>query len=277
MPGGFHVAETGRTGQTVLDFRLLGAVEVRRDGRSVRLTSAKHRILLAALLLHAERVVPFDELTEVIWDAAQPENPRRTIQLYVTRLRKAIAGTDSEEIIATCPEGYRVDARPEQIDLGRFHLAVTRADQAAAAGDVAGEAAALGQALAECRGDPLAGLPSDSLQREIVPQLREQWVRALERRFDVELSLGRGAAVVDELCLRTAQNPLRERLWVQLMTALERCDRRAEALNVYHTARKHLMDELGVDPGKPLQLRYAEILADRRQPVGAASSAPYAR
>lgn len=256
----------------VLEFRLLGSLDVRRDGRFVQLTSAKHRVLLAALLLHAEQVVSFDELAEIIWGDARPESPRRAIQLYVTRLRKVLGPSRSEDIISTCPEGYRINARPQQIDLGRFRLALKRADQAAEAGDLTGQATALAEALAEWRGKPLAGLPSDVLQREVVPQLREQWIRSLERRFDVELSLGRGAEVVDELYMLTARHPLREHLWAQLMTALENSSRRADALNAYHIARRHLADELGIDPGKSLQARYAEILIGRPQQAGRVSS-----
>jgi DNA-binding SARP family transcriptional activator len=266
MRRGFRTSETDQVPESPhegLDFQLLGALEVRQNGRPVRLTAAKHRVLLAGLLLRDEQVVPFDELAEMIWSDAQPKNPRRAIQLYITRIRKELDLPGFEEIITTCPEGYRINARPEQIDLGRFRLGLKLADQAAEAGYLAGELAALTQALSEWRGEPLAGLPSDVLQREVVPQLREQRIRSLERRFDVKLSLGRGEEVINELYMLTARHPLREHLWVQLMTALEGSSRQADAIMAYHTVRKHLAGELGIDPGTSLQVRYAEILASR--------------
>jgi DNA-binding SARP family transcriptional activator len=119
---------------------------------------------------------------------------------------------------------------------------------------------------------PLAGMPSDLLQREVAPQLQEQRLRTVERRFDAELRRGRHSALVAELFAMTAQHTLREPLWAQLMTALHRSGRRADALEAYHTVRRHLADELGVDPGENLQALYAGVLAGGSAPSPNGSS-----
>lgn len=250
-----------------LDFRVLGPLEVRRGERPVRLSSAKHRVLLAALLLRAGEVLPFGELTELIWGDRPPEQPRRAIQLYVTRLRKLLRVPG---VIVTYPDGYRLDVPALQIDLGRFRLCLEQADRAV--GDPMARAEALARALAEWRGEPLAGLPSDALQSTCAPQLQELRSRTRERLFDVELSLGRAPELIDALSALTAQYPLRERLWAQLMTALHRSGRRGDALSAYHVVRRNLADELGIEPGEPLQALYAEVLAG--QSPGASPSIP---
>jgi Bacterial transcriptional activator domain/NB-ARC domain len=132
---------------------------------------------------------------------------------------------------------------------------------------VDGEAGALGEALAQWHGQPLAGMPSELLQREVVPRLAEQRLDAVERRLEVELRRGRHAELVGELLVLTAQHPLRERLWALLMRALDGSSRRADALEAYHTVRKHLADELGIDPSEELQELYTTILIGRPQPT----------
>ncbi len=137
--------------------------------------SPKHRVLLAALLAQAGRPVPVERLAEAIWgEAHQPSNPRRTVQLYITRLRGLLAHPVSGEMITTWAGGYQINVRPEQIDLGRFRRFLEAAGHAAGTGDLDAEAAALARALAEWRGEPLAGVPSELLQREVALQLTEQ-------------------------------------------------------------------------------------------------------
>ncbi|MEV0619348.1 BTAD domain-containing putative transcriptional regulator [Nonomuraea sp. NPDC050404] len=238
-----------------LAFDLLGPFGVHARGRTVTVSSPKHRALLAALLLQAGSPVSNNELAVAIWGSDQPEAPRRAVQLIVARLR-ALLGTG---VIVTCADGYLVDVRPERIDLGRFRYWVKQAEQAARRPDPAMEAAALTEALSQWKGEPLADVHSDFL-RHHVARLVEQRLQAVERRFDAHLRIGRHQDVVAELLEVTGQYPLRERFWTQLMTALHRCGRRADALTAFHTGRRHLVEELGIDPGQEMRRLHALIL-----------------
>lgn len=194
--------------------------------------------------------MPVEDLVEVIWGDEPPGNPRRVVQLYVTRLRQTLAPFVSGAVITTSVDGYRLRVAPGQTDVMRFQDRLGAAERAAAEDDLDAESEALGRALALWRGEPLAGVPSDRLQREVAPQLREQRMRTLERRFDVELRRGMHREIVGELFALTAQHPLREKPWAQLITALHASGRRNDALDAYHTVRRNLTDELGLDPGR---------------------------
>ncbi|MEV4621178.1 BTAD domain-containing putative transcriptional regulator [Asanoa sp. NPDC049573] len=258
-------------------FRLLGAFEVWVGSESIEVRSPKHRALLAMLLLRPGEPVPLEELLNAVWGGAQPDHPRRGVQLYVTRLRQLLATRWASELIITVPGGYRIDVGPEQVDVGRFQRYVRLAASRAEVGDLDGEAAALATALRQWGGEPLPGLQSDVLQREIAPRLREQWLQAVDRRFDVDLQLGRHEQRIGELFSLTAKNPLRESLWLRLMTALHQSGRRAEALGVFHDARRQLIDELGVEPGPELQELYAAVLfGGTRTSYGRAVAVPAA-
>jgi DNA-binding SARP family transcriptional activator len=206
--------------------------------------------------------VSADELVEAIWDGTDPPtNPRRTVQLYAARLRELFAITGQPAVIATWADGYRADVRPEQTDLGRFQWLLDEADKAAARGAPDAEASLLTRALEQWHGEPLAGVPSELLQREAVPRLSEQRLQAQERLFDAELRRGRHAEITGELIALTARYPLRERLWTQLVTALHRSGHRSEALRDYHAIQQALAAELGVAPGDELQVAHAVALA----------------
>ncbi|MGX7671590.1 BTAD domain-containing putative transcriptional regulator [Plantactinospora sp. DSM 117369] len=243
-----------------VEFGLLGPIDVRVAGRPVPVRSPKCRALLATLLLEPGRLVSVGRLTEAIWSTRQPDNPRRAAQLYVTRLRALLDEAGSPPLIATGSDGYLIEVGTDLVDLGRFRRWVLAADRAAGRSDLDGESTALHAALRQWRGDPLSDVPSDLLHRESVPGLREQRLRTLERRIDVDLRLGRHAELVEELRGLTAQDPLRERLWLQLVTALHRSGRRAEALDAYHEGCRHLAEELGLDPGEEFQRLHAQVL-----------------
>jgi DNA-binding SARP family transcriptional activator/tetratricopeptide (TPR) repeat protein len=234
----------------------------------------KRRVLLAALLLSAGRPVPVADLTDAIWADAPPDHPRRTVQMYVTRLRTLLEDAEpgAGALVVTSADGYLIDVAVEQVDLLRFERRLADADSAAERSDPDAESAALVGALAEWRGEPLSDVPSELLRREAVPRLRWQRIRAIERRIDLDLRRGRHAEMVDELRTLTAQEPLREPLWAQLMRALDGSGRRSDALAAYQTARHHLADEAGLDPGEELQQLHATILAgrppDAKAPVG---------
>lgn len=256
---------------TQLQFRLLGPFEVRAGDRLLEVSASKHRILLAAMLLQVDRPLPVEYLADAIWGKAQPEHPRRAVQLYVTRLRQIIGDPETEGPISTSVSGYQLDVHPDQVDAWRFREHLDLAARMAEEHDLEAEAAALADALALWRGEPLTGVPSDLLQREVVPRLREQWLRAMDRRLEVELARDRHGNLVGELFTLTAQYPLHEPFWVQLMTALHRSGRRSDALNAFHTARRHLDIELGVDPGPELHRLYAAALAGGSRTKGLSS------
>jgi DNA-binding SARP family transcriptional activator/tetratricopeptide (TPR) repeat protein len=249
-------------------FRLLGPLEVWVEGRSVAIGSPKLRVLLARLLLDAGRPVSTEALAAAMWAGRLPDNPRRAVQVSVTRLRALLA---TEELIRTWPAGYSIDLPAERVDLGRFRAWLREADRAAERDDPEKETAALAEALAQWRGEPLADVPSELLERETVPGLREQRLRALERRIDLDLRRGRHADLIGELRELTGRHPVRERLWGQLMRALDGAGRRADALDAYHELRRHLADELGIEPSDELRRLHTAILMGRS---GAAAAQP---
>ena len=242
-----------------MEFGLLGPLEVIDGGRPVPIQSAKHRILLAALLLRAGELVTLDELAEAIWGDALRANPRRVVQTYVARLRKLLGGT---QLIQSRPEGYAIAVAPGDVDVRRFDMLLEQARDAAGPEDRHAEAEMLRQALALWRGEPLVDVPSELLHRNAGGRLAEQRLDALHRRVEADLALGRHAELVAELRVLTERHPLREPLWAQLMTALYRCGRQADALEAYQRVRGLLADELGVDPGPELRGLHQAILAN---------------
>nr|WP_042187861.1 tetratricopeptide repeat protein [Kibdelosporangium sp. MJ126-NF4]CEL17299.1 transcriptional regulator, SARP family [Kibdelosporangium sp. MJ126-NF4]CTQ91472.1 transcriptional regulator, SARP family [Kibdelosporangium sp. MJ126-NF4] len=250
---------------TVLRYGVLGPLEVVRDGHRVAVNGPKLRVLLATLLLQANATVSMDQLGERMWGERLPPTARKSIQLYVMRLRRML-GDDS--LIETRPDGYLITVRPEQVDLLRFRLLAAAARQAARSGDLAEELARLEEALACWRGPALSDVPSESLQREAVAELAEDRLRTEERRIQVHLDLGRHREVIGELVQLTKDHPWHEQFWVQLIEALHRADRMADALDTYRTVHRRFRDELGIDPGPRLQRAHRTILAGRPVPDG---------
>jgi DNA-binding SARP family transcriptional activator/tetratricopeptide (TPR) repeat protein len=242
-----------------VEFGILGPLEVIDGDQPVPIQSAKHRILLAALLLRVGELVTVNGLAEAMWGDGLPADPRRVVQTYVTRLRKVLGGT---ELIQSRPDGYALAVGPGDVDVCRFELLMEQARDAAGAEDRHAEAKALRQALALWRGEPLADVPSELLHRDTVTRLTEQRLDALHRRIEADLALGRHAELVAELRVLTEQHLLREPFWVQLMTALYRCGRQADALEAYQQVRRLLADELGVDPGVELRGLHQAILTN---------------
>jgi DNA-binding SARP family transcriptional activator/Tfp pilus assembly protein PilF len=265
------------------DFGLLGPLTVRRDGLAVEVAAGRQRALLAALLLNASRVIPADELIEVLWDAAPPVAARASLHNYVMRLRRAL-GDDGHRQISTCPRGYMISVEPDGLDVDRFKALAGVARTAARAGSWETAAARLRDALSLWRGQPLADVSSETLALREVPRLEEMRLQALEARIGADLHLGRHAEVITELWDLAARHPLREHLHSQLMLALYRDGRRAEALAAYQHARHVLVEELGAEPGTTLRELHQRILAadatlaspDPAQPAmdGAAPTVP---
>lgn len=234
-----------------MDFRILGPLEVLADGQRIHIGSGRQRVLLAMLLLRANKFVGFDDLVEAIWGERSPVHPRAAVHTCVTRLRTALGGV----VIEGGTDGYRIVLDEQTVDLYRFESALAAAT---AAGNR--EAEVIGQALSLWRGEPLAGVSSDFLQRHEVPRLAEQRLQALERKLELDLAAGRHDAMLPELRTLTAEHPLRERFWALLMLALFRCGRQADALAAYATVRQHLVDELGIEPGQELRQAHQQVL-----------------
>jgi DNA-binding SARP family transcriptional activator/uncharacterized protein HemY len=250
-----------------MEFRILGPVEVWDGSKRLALAGSKPRALLAVLLLHANQVVSTDQLVDELWGEAPPPTARNLVQGYVSRLRQALHrsrhGSATLPMLVTRPSGYLLHVEPGELDLDCFEGLTADARRATADGDLERAAARWHAALALWRGPPLAGAASKALQRTAVPRLEEARLVALEERLEVDLRLGRHAELVGELEALVAAHPDRERLRRQLMLALYRSGRLAEALAVYRSTRQFLVEELGVEPSRALQeLERAILLAD---------------
>lgn len=239
-------------------FGLLGALEVRSGSEPVTINAAKHRVLLASLLVDANRVVSSETLLTRLWGENPPSGARNTLQNYVMRLRRALGEAAP---IRTRPEGYVIEVDDDSVDLFRFYLLTAQAKTAFAAGEVKKAFALSREALGLWRGDPLSDVPSEVLRSDVVPALVERRLAAVELRLDIDLKLGRHQDVLPELQELTTAYPLRERYWAQRILALYRAGRQSEALECYRTVQAKLADELGVDPCPELREVHARVLA----------------
>ena len=228
-----------------MDFRLLGPLEVSEHDRKIELGGAKQRSVLAILLMHANELVTTDGLVDQIWGATPPARARKTVQVYVGRLRKLLGDTR----LVTHPGGYLLQVEPDELDVARFEQLTAEAARAAPA--VA--ARKLTEALALWRGPPLADLAYEGFAQPEIARLEEMRLAAVEDRIAADLARGRHAQVVGELEALVARHPLRERLRYELMLALYRSARQAEALEAYRAARRELAEELGLEPGGQLR------------------------
>jgi DNA-binding SARP family transcriptional activator/predicted ATPase len=231
-----------------MDFRILGPLEAADDTRPVKLTGGKQKALLALLLLHADRVVPMDRLVDDLWGDEVPESAQKMVQIFVSQLRKQLPG----ELLTTRAPGYLVELDGHSLDLRRFEELHAGGREALARGRAGEAAAAFRGALELWRGPALAEFEEPFARLEEA-RLAEQHLTCLEECIEVELTLGRHFELVAELDALVRRHPLRERLRGQLMLALYRCGRHAEALDVFQTFRRMLDDELGIDPSARLK------------------------
>jgi DNA-binding SARP family transcriptional activator/ABC-type branched-subunit amino acid transport system substrate-binding protein len=232
-----------------VDYRLLGPLEVRDDGRPVALGAAKERALLALLLLHRGEVVSSERLIDGLWGEHPPATAAKSLQVHVSHLRKALGAGP----IVTHGHGYVLEAAPDEVDVDRFECAAEAGRRLFAAGDAERAAAKLGEALQMWRGPPLADFAYEPFAETEAARLAELRIAALEDRIDADLALGRHAALVAELEALVRAHSLRERLRGQLMLALYRCGRQADALERYREGREALVGELGLEPGRELR------------------------
>jgi YVTN family beta-propeller protein len=250
-----------------VELAVLGRLEVRIDGETTPLGGPKQRALLALLLLSANEVVSRDHLVDALWGERAPASAQRSLDSYVSRLR-ALLGPDR---IERRPPGYLFRVAPGELDLDRFEDLLTRGRAAAAAGEATMASDRLREALNVWRGPALADLSSDPFAAREAGRLEERRVLALEERIDADLELGRGPELVPELERLVVDQPFRERPIGQLMQALYRTGRQAEALAVYQEFRHRLSEELGLEPGTQLRELEQRILRQDPELLGRTS------
>jgi WD40 repeat protein/DNA-binding SARP family transcriptional activator len=237
----------------LLQFRVLGPLEVWRDGRRVPLGGERQRALLALLLMHANGLVRTEQLADELLGEEASHSAPNTTRVAISRLRRVLGDDEGGGVVETRPGGYVLVVGENQLDAARFERLLDDGRRLLAAGDAASAASRLAEALDLWRGPALADLASlDAAQPEI-RRLEELRLVAMMERIEADLALGRDAELVGELESLVASHPLQERLSGQLMLALYRAGRQSDALAVYRQIGELLRDELGLQPGRALQ------------------------
>src|SRR4051794_25109024 len=240
-----------------MDFRILGPLEALDGTRPVALGGRRRRAVLAALLLNPNETMSSERLIDELWGESPPANAIKTLQVNVSRLRQALP----EDVIVTRGHGYELHVEPDELDARRFEglLDEGRAELAAERPDNALDA--LERALSLWRGSPLADLAYEPFAQAEIARLSDLRVSADEQLVDAKLALGRHGEVIGPLERMVEEHPYRERLRAQLMLALYRSDRQADALQAYQDARRQLVEELGIEPGERLHELETAVLA----------------
>jgi predicted ATPase/DNA-binding SARP family transcriptional activator len=266
----------------VLEFQVLGPFQVIKEGRPLALGAYKQRALLALLLLERTRVVSKDRLVDALWGERPPPSAANSLQVLVSRLRRALATTPGaqEAVLLTQPPGYMLRVAAEAVDAERFERLIAEASEALRVGKPEAAEKTLAQALALWRGPALADFVAEEFAQAEIARLEQLRLRALEERIEALLALGRHNEVLAQLTALIDQHPLEERLRAQQMVALYRSNRRADALSAYQHFRRFLGDELGLDPSHDLReierriLRQDPALVMPAAPAGEAASPP---
>ena len=249
---------------TGMDFRILGPLEVLDESRAITLGGSKQRALLALLLLHVNETLSTDRLIDELWGERPPANAAKTVQMQISRLRKALAGeagNGSANVVVTREGGYELTLDPERLDSHRFERLVAEGRSELAGGYPERALSMLDEALSLWRGAPLPELAFQPFAQREVGRLDDLRVAALERLIEAKLALGRHAEVVGQLEALIGEHPYREGLRAQLMLALYRSERQADALQAYQDARRTLVEELGIEPGERLRELERAVLA----------------
>jgi DNA-binding SARP family transcriptional activator len=243
----------------MVEFRVLGPLEVIVDGRPAEIPAAKPRALLALLLLGRNRVVSVDRLIDGLWGDEPPATAVKALQVYVSQLRKTVG---ADRLVTKAP-GYSLRVEEGELDLDRFELLVREAGTRSV--EPVDASRVLAEALALWRGPALAEFASEPFGPEAAARLEDARLAALEERIEADLALGRHAGLIPELEELVAAQPLRERPRAQLMLALYRAGRQADALELYRSTRRTFVDDLGIDPSPELQELERAIL--RQEPA----------
>ncbi len=242
-----------------MQFRILGPLEAQDGDRRLDLGAPGQRALLTVLLLHANEIVPTDRLADDLWPGGVPRTAAKTIQVYVSNLRKALGA--ARDALETHGSGYLLRVRPGELDLYEFERLLERAPRE----EPAERATTLRSALSLWRGEPLADFAYEQFVQTESARLEELRRLALEERIEADLALGQGPELVPELEALVVQRPLEERPRAQLMLALYRAGRQADALAVFREGRRVLDGELGLELGE--QLRELERAILRQDPA----------
>ena len=240
-----------------MEFQILGPLEARGERGAVTVRGLKPRAVLAVLLLHANEPVSAERLAVALWGQDAPARAVKTVQVHVSRLRKALGDPG---VLTTTPAGYRLRVRPGELDAERFARGAAQGRSALEAGDAERARVLLRDALQLWRGPALAELAFEPFAPAEIARLEEQRLVALEARVEADLARGAHGALVSELQQLRGEHPTRERLAIQLMVALYRSGRQAEALAVFRNVRQILVEDAGIEPGAELQRLHDAIL-----------------
>ncbi|WP_053693119.1 AfsR/SARP family transcriptional regulator [Streptomyces sp. WM6372] len=262
-----------------MEFTLLGPLTAVHEGTELGLGGNKQQMLLAYLLLHANRQVTVDEIVDVLWGDRPPASAVKNIHLYIGRLRRVFAAVEPGRRLQTVGRGYLLAAEPEELDLARTRSLARDGRIARRADDPERAARLFREALGLWRGRPLAALAgSDALAGE-VRCLEELWLMLHEDYFQARLDTGRHREILPELHRLVAAHPRQERFRFQLMLAFSRSGDRAAALGVYRSGYRLLVDDLGIEPCRELRELHDRILADTvtAHPASAGPAGPLSR
>jgi DNA-binding SARP family transcriptional activator len=251
-----------------LEFRVLGPVAVLRAGELVHVPVGSQQVVLSSLLLRANQVVPINELVEWLWEDEPPSDAWESAKAYVRRLRRTLETPDQIEAL---PDGFRLTVSDTAVDLLRFRRLLRDAEAVRGTEQLA----QLDEALALWGDEPLASLAPSTAKARAVEALVEEYGQAVEKRADAYLRLGRHTELVADLHAMTSRHPERERVWSQLMLALYRSGKRADALAAYRRARAYLADEFGITPGAELERTHHGVLTDTLDDTAHTNGATY--
>jgi DNA-binding SARP family transcriptional activator/tetratricopeptide (TPR) repeat protein len=256
-----------------MEFAVLGPLEITHRGAVVVVETPRNRSLLAILLARANDLISVEQLVDELWPESPPAEARALVRGYVSRIRRALRDSPAADRLITRKPGYLMRVEEDELDVHRFEKLVAEARTAQQAGQLGRCAAAFRQAHDLWRGTPFADLPHTPTVAATATRLAELRLATLEELYDAVLADGQDSGIVAELTDLVAQHPLRERFVAQLMLALHRGGRTADALNAYQQARQRLADDIGIDPGAELQRLQLAILRNDRD-LAPSSPAP---
>ncbi|MEH0420566.1 BTAD domain-containing putative transcriptional regulator [Streptomyces sp. B21-083] len=248
-----------------MEFLLLGPLVIRSGGNELRVPAPRQRVILAALVLNANRVVPVDNIASFVWDGTPPPSAAATIRTYVMRLRQVLGNAGRARITTRAP-GYLIELDEDETDLGRFTAHRKAAGALAESGRTSEAVEELSRALALWRHDPLMDVPSRTLHDVEASHLQRLHLQTRIWRVDLDLELQRHAEILPELWQMAREHPLHEGLIGRLMLALFRSGQQPEALDLFQRTRAALIDQLGTEPGSELRAVQRRILRAEDEP-----------
>ena len=238
-----------------MEFRILGPLEALDGGKPLSLGGRKRRAVLALLLLHPDETVSSERMVDELWGESAPAGTLKSLQVHISRLRKELP-----DVLVTRGHGYELQIEPDQLDARRFERSLDEARSELAGERPERALALLESGLALWRGPPLADLAYEPFAQAEIARLEDLRLAANEQLIEAKLALGRHSELIGQLERLVEEHPYRERLRGQLMLALYRADRQADALQAYQEARRTLVEELGIEPGERLRELEAAVL-----------------